>query len=361
MQRPPAAARQPASRRRVRAAARVKRGVRGLSPPEAMAESSSREVIASIYCRMAAAPAPESRPERLDPRALDRAWARLAAQAAPPWLHGEIARRLSERLAIVKQVPVHVFDWWSELGAGAALLAQAYPKATITGVLRPGSATVPAPVESAAIAATPAWRRWLGLGAAGPRAIAQSAVPPAQAQLVWSNMSLHWAQDAPTLMREWQRALVVDGFLMFTTLGPGTLVALRDLYRSNGWGTPYAPWTDMHDLGDMLVEAGFADPVMDQETLRLTWSSAQAALDELRTLGMNTDAARFAGLRTPRWRERLLAALGAQVDAQGRVVLEFEIVYGHAFKPVPRAKLSEHTQVGLDDMKAMLSRGRQPR
>ena len=312
---------------------------------------------------MAAAPTPESRPERLDPRALDRAWARLAAQPAPPWLHGEIARRMSERLSIVKQVPLHVFDWWSELGGGTPLLAQAYPKATITGVLRPESATtaVPLPAESAAIAATPAWRRWLGLGASGPRAIAQSAVPPAQAQLVWSNMSLHWARDAPTLMREWQRALVVDGFLMFTTLGPGTLVALRDLYRGHGWGTPYAPWTDMHDLGDMLVEAGFADPVMDQETLRLTWSSPQAALVELRALGMNTDAARFTGLRTPRWRERLLAALGAHVDGQGRVALEFEIVYGHAFKPVPRARLAAQTQVGLDDMKSMLSRGRQPR
>ena len=326
-----------------------------------MAGASGREVIASIYCRMAAAPTPESRPERLDPRALDRAWARLAAQPAPPWLHGEIARRMSERLSIVKQVPQHVFDWWSELGGGAPLLAQAYPKATVTGVLRPESATTPAPVQAAAIAATPAWRRWLGLGASGPRAIAQSAVPPAQAQLVWSNMSLHWAQDAPALMREWQRALVVDGFLMFTTLGPGTLVALRDLYRAHGWGTPYAPWTDMHDLGDMLVEAGFADPVMDQETLRLTWSSAQAALAELRTLGMNTDGARFAGLRTPRWRERLLAALGAHADRQGRVVLEFEIVYGHAFKPVPRARLAAQTQVGLDDMKSMLSRGRQPR
>jgi malonyl-CoA O-methyltransferase len=308
---------------------------------------------------MAATPTPESRPERLDPRALDRAWARLAAQPAPPWLHAEIARRMGERLSIVKQVPVHVFDWWSELGAGAELLAQAYPKATVTGVLRPGAVeAMPAAATAPAVAATPAWRRWLGLGTSGPRAIAQSAVPPAQAQLVWSNMSLHWAQDAPTLMREWQRALVVDGFLMFATLGPGTLVALNEIYRTHGWGTPYAPWTDMHDLGDMLVEAGFADPVMDQETLRLTWSSPQAALAELRTLGMNTDAARFAGLRTPRWRERLLQALGARVDAQGRVLLEFEVVYGHAFKPVPRVKLAAQTQVGLDDMKSMLSRGR---
>ncbi len=311
---------------------------------------------------MAASPPSESRPERLDPRALDRAWARLAAQPAAPWLHGEVARRLGERLAIVKQVPVHVFDWWSELGGSGALLAQSYPKATVTGVLRPASSDVAqAAVAADSPVAAPAWKRWLGLAASGPRAIAQSAVPPGQAQLVWSNMSLHWAPDAPALMREWQRALVVDGFLMFTTLGPGTLQPLRDLYRAHAWGTPYAPWTDMHDLGDMLVEAGFADPVMDQETLRLTFSTPQAAIAELRTLGMNTDAARFSGLRTPRWREKLLAALGAKVDRDGRVVLEFEIVYGHAFKPVPRAKLAEHTQVGLDDMKAMLSRGRQPR
>ncbi len=311
---------------------------------------------------MAAAPTTESRPERLDRRAADRAWARLAGLPAPPWLHDEVARRLGERLAIVKQVPQHVFDWWSELGGSAALLAQSYPKATVTGVLRPSTSAAAEPVaETASLAAVPAWKRWLGLAATGPRAIAQSAVPPGQAQLVWSNMSLHWAPDAPELMRQWQRALVVDGFLMFTTLGPGTLQGLRDLYRAHGWGTPYAPWTDMHDLGDMLVEAGFADPVMDQETLRLTFSTPQAAIAELRTLGMNTDAARFAGLRTPRWRDRLLAALGAKTDRDGRVVLEFEIVYGHAFKPVPRAKVAEQTQVGLDDMKAMLSRGRQPR
>jgi malonyl-CoA O-methyltransferase len=228
-------------------------------------------------------------------------------------------------------------------------------------VLRPQSTPPRAAAPAGAVPATPAWRRWLGLGSSGPRAIAQSAVPAGQAQLVWSNMSLHWAPDAPTLMREWQRALAVDGFLMFTTLGPGTLQSLREAYRASGWGTPHAPWTDMHDLGDMLVEAGFADPVMDQETLRLTWSSAQAALDELRTLGANDDAARFAGLRTPRWHERLLEALGAKRDAQGRVLLEFEVVYGHAFKPVPRAKVAAQTQVGLDDMKAMLNRGRPAR
>ena len=292
---------------------------------------------------------------------MDRAWSRLAAAETAPWLHGEVARRMGERLPIVRQVPQQVLDWWSELGAGAELLAKAYPKSIVTGITRPSSAGVAAAPAAGPAPAGPAWRRWLGLGRPGSRAIEQGAVPAGQAQLVWSNMSLHWAADAPTLMREWQRALVVDGFLMFSTLGPGTLVALADLYRARRWGTPYAPWTDMHDLGDMLVEAGFADPVMDQETLRLTWSSPQAALAELRTLGANTDRARLAGLRTPRWHARLLEALGAKVDAQGRVLLEFEIVYGHAFKPTPRPRVSQETAVGLEDMKSMLNRGRTQR
>ena len=70
----------------------------------------------------------------------------------------------------------------------------------------------------------------------------------------------------------------------------------------------------MHDLGDMLVEAGFADPVMDQETITLTWPSGEALLAELRQLGGNVDPRRFAGLRTPRWRSRLAEAL----EARGR-------------------------------------------
>jgi malonyl-CoA O-methyltransferase len=319
-----------------------------------------------------------SRPERLDRRALDRAWTRLASAPAAPWLHAEVARRMGERLAIVKRVPEQVLDWWGELGASQALLAAAYPSARVVEVTRPEVSTtavaastpnaVPErnpPVASAAPdaeaarrrAAVPAWRRWLGLAPAAPRALAQADVPPAASQLVWSNMGLQWAPDAPALMRDWHRALAVDGFLMFSTLGPGTLLRLRDLHARQGWGAAYPPWTDMHDLGDMLVEAGFADPVMDQETVRLTWSTPESALTELRALGANTDRTRFAGLRTPRWRAQLHEALRTLADAQGRVALEFEIVYGHAFKPLPRLRLAAETAIGLEDMKARLRGG----
>jgi malonyl-CoA O-methyltransferase len=117
---------------------------------------------------------------------------------------------------------------------------------------------------------------------------------------------------------------------------------------------------DMHDIGDLLVHAGFADPVMDQEHIALTWPSADALLDELHTLGANTSPSRHPGLRTPRWREQLRVRLQRLADREGRLRLSFEIVYGHAFNPAPRAAVAARTEVPLDAKRAMVRAGRRP-
>ena len=180
---------------------------------------------------------------------------------------------------------------------------------------------------------------------------------PASAQLVWANMMLHAVLDPPALFAQWQRALEVDGFVMFSCLGPGTLRELRALYERLGWSASTPAFVDMHDLGDMLVHAGFADPVMDQEVITLQWRDAAALLAELRGLGGNASPQRQAGLRTPRWRAKLLAEIDALADAQGRISMGFEVAYGHAFRAAPRARISDVTSVPLDDMRAMV-RGR---
>lgn len=118
-----------------------------------------------------------------------------------------------------------------------------------------------------------------------------------------------------------------------------------------------AAFVDMHDLGDMMVHAGFADPVMDQETLHLHWSDARSMLDELRGLGGNVSPARFAGLRTPRWARRLEALLQS-VALDGRPGMSFEIVYGHAFKAAPRASVSSQTSISMEQMRQMVRSSR---
>jgi malonyl-CoA O-methyltransferase len=141
---------------------------------------------------------------------------------------------------------------------------------------------------------------------------------------------------------------------MFSTFGPGTLQSLHERYAARGWPPPAAALVDMHDLGDMLIEAGFAEPVMDQETVTLNWPDAEALLAELRTLGGNADLARAGGLRTPRWRRELLAVL--QPAAESRPALEFEVVYGHAIRPRPRLPMAAETRVGLEAMRSILRR-----
>jgi malonyl-CoA O-methyltransferase len=279
---------------------------------------------------------------------------RLNRAATPPWLHGEVARRMSERLPIVKLQPASVIDWGSFVGGSSAWLRAAYPQARLTAV-EPDAARRDA---TAAALALPWWSpaRWSGKASL---AVTPAEVGVGQGQLLWANMGLHGVIDPQAEMQQWHRALAVDGFLMFATLGPGTLGGLRALYATQAWPTPFAPFVDMHDLGDMLLHAGFADPVMDQEQITLTWPTAAAALAELRGLGGNVALDRAGGLRTPRWRARLGEQLLARCGRDGRVALDFEIVYGHAFRPAPKARLAAETSIALDDMRAM-TRTRRP-
>ena len=178
--------------------------------------------------------------------------------------------------------------------------------------------------------------------------------------MVWANMLLHHVCEPLALMRQWHAQLAVDGILMFSTLGPGSLPSLRRLYRAEAWGQAMADLVDMHDIGDQLVEAGFADPVMDQEIVSLTWSSPLAALQELRSLGSNVSPTRQPGLRTPRWHACLLKAIekDAQQAGLSRITLEFELVYGHAFKAPPVHRVEPQTHIALDDMRDSLRRKR---
>ena len=301
-------------------------------------------------------PAERSARRPLDAAALSRVLRRLHGADAAPWLHGEVARRMAERLAVVKLQPQCVIDWGAFLGASQPLLAAAYPRARRVAV-------EPDPLRRAAAAAAPGspWWRLRRGGAAAPLVLAEADVGAGQGQLLWSNMGLHGAIDPQAVMSAWHRALAVDGFLMFSTLGPGSLEGLRRLYRQRGWPVPHAPFVDMHDLGDMLIESGFADPVMDQETITLNWASGAALLTELRQLGGNVDPRRHAGLRTPRWRSALAAGLEAAAAAPGRPQLEFEIVYGHAFRVAPRPRVSAETALPLDDLRAMVRAGRPQR
>jgi malonyl-CoA O-methyltransferase len=301
---------------------------------------------------------PDPSPKRtrhIDEVAVQRALRRLASQATAPWLHQEVARRMAERLAIIKLQPERLVDWWSFTGAGAEVLAAAYPKSQRLGV----EPTQDLCDRSQQIHAKPWWslRRSAADRATVVLDSAFEASLTEPTQLVWANMMLHAVADPPTLLNRWQRALSADGFVMFSCLGPDTLRELSALYRRLGWPAPTMNFVDMHDLGDMLVRAGFADPVMDQETLKLSWADASALLAELKTLGGNASPDRMAGLRTPRWKAKLAAELAHLQGPDGRLYLSFEVAYGHAFKALPKTSPATQTEVSLDTMRTLVRTG----
>lgn len=284
-------------------------------------------------------------PPTIDPIAAER-WQQAPANESP-WLHEEVARRMQERLEWIKVQPSSWVHWQPLRGGLQAhgLITQRYPKAACTLLETTGAAA-----ERAAKAlVAPRWKpqAWLQPKTSVVTQVAQPA------QMLWSNMSLHMAADPQGLMAQWHQALAVDGFLMFSCLGPDTLKELQTLYKALGWPAPAHDFTDMHDWGDMLIGAGFAEPVMDVERITLTFETPERLLQELRGLGRNLHNGRFAALRGRGWHRQLLQALGRQP-----LQLSFEVIYGHAFKPAPRLSVSAHSEISLDSMRAALARGR---
>jgi malonyl-CoA O-methyltransferase len=259
----------------------------------------------------------------VDARVARRRFERAAGSyAKASRLEAEVGSRMLERLDYVKLAPRRVLD----AGAGPRQrgLARRYPQAALVDVdfslamLREGSG----------------WKDLFRRRAAVCADMARLPFAAGGIDLVWSNMALHWAADPQAALRDFHRVLATDGLLMFSTLGPDTLAELR---AAAGAAHVHA-FADMHDLGDMLVGAGFAAPVMDMERLTLVYGSGAALLADLRASGQTSaraDAPR--GLAGRRFRAALEAGLAAQMR-DGKLPATFEIVYGHAWKaPLRRA------------------------
>jgi malonyl-CoA O-methyltransferase len=263
---------------------------------------------------------------------------------------------MADRLRWFRQQPTSWLHWEPQTGGVKAhqRLQALLPQAC-------GQVTAHDTRQAVAMLAPPPVRSWSPLSWTR-RSRLKLADEDTRVDMLWANMVLHLEPQPQRLLRRWNAHINTQGFLMFSCLGPDTLRELRAVYEAHLWPVPHHPFTDMHDWGDMLVHSGFAEPVMDMERLTLTYSSGAALLDDLRGLGRNLHAGRPAGLRSRQWRQRLISALEAGLprDADGRLRLTVEVVYGHAFKAPPRpAKgLSGETAVAIDDMRAMLRAGR---
>ena len=149
--------------------------------------------------------------------------------------------------------------------------------------------------------------------------------------LVWSNLALQWAHDLEATLKNFHRTLAPGGLLMFATFGPDTLKELRTAFAAIDDAPHVNRFIDLHDIGDMLIHAGFASPVMEMEMLKLTYSDLKTLMRDLKGIGAhNAAAARNRGLLGKSAWARLEHAYEAH-RLEGRLPATFEVIYGHAW------------------------------
>ena len=294
-------------------------------------------------------------PRDVDPQAVRRGFARAAATYdAGAALQREIGARMAQRLDVVKLAPAAILDAGCGTGEAVGELAARYPAARVLAL------DIALPMVAAARQRARA-RRSVLARLLRPLATGRLVYAPAficgdinalpfagvSLDLVWSNLALQWVNDVPRALAEFRRVLRVGGLLSFTTFGPDTLREVRSAFAGVDGSTHTNRFVDMHDIGDMLVHAGFADPVMDMEYVTLTYDTPRALLAELKAIGAtNRTRGRPHGLMGRKRFARVLARL-ERACKDGRIPATFEVVYGHAWKGEPRTTTEGHPIVRL--------------
>ncbi len=276
-------------------------------------------------------------PDWPDARAARRFFDRAARTVdSADVLAREVERRMQERLELVRIEPSRILDLGCGTGQGVQGLRDRYPQADVIGV------DFSEAMLSVARQRRSAPARWLdrltGRGAAwlcsdfGRLPFAEGSI-----DLAWSNLALAWAVDPPRMFGELHRTLKPGGLLMFSSYGPDTLREMRTAFAAADDLPHTHRFVDMHDLGDMLVESGFATPVMDMETITLTYADFASMAADLRCTGqVNASAGRRRGLTGRESHERVVKAY-ENLRRDGSLPVTFEIVYGHAWRGEPRA------------------------
>lgn len=169
--------------------------------------------------------------------------------------------------------------------------------------------------------------------------------------VVWSNLALHWHPMPDLVLAEWRRVLRVGGLCMFSCFGPDTMVELRRAFAEVDHDPHILPFVDMHDFGDMSVHAGLATPVMDMEKITIRYGKVEQLLSDVRALGGNPLLNRKKGLFGKSAYAKLLSLLEGNRGEDGRIPLTFEVIYGHAFKPLAKKLASGESIIRFENNK----------
>ena len=251
-------------------------------------------------------------------------------------LQREIGNRILERLEIIRLAPDTILDIGAGTGVFTHALGKRYKKSRVIAYdIAPRMLQRARNRNGRINALLNKWNNKHSFlcGDAEHLPLADQSI-----DLIFSNVALQWCTDLEHTFAEFRRVLKPGGLLMFSTFGPDTLKELRDSWRAADSQTEQNihvhDFIDMHDVGDAMLRAGMADPVMDMETFTLTYADAYQLMRELKTLGAHNVASQRRHSLTGKIRVKNMTAAYEQFRIDGMLPATYEVVYGHAWAPV---------------------------
>jgi malonyl-CoA O-methyltransferase len=282
----------------------------------------------------------------LEPRRVRHSFDRAAkTYDAAAVLHAEVRENLLARLQLTTLNPSVVLDAGAGTGHAARALKRRYPKARVVAL-----DSSPQMLHEAA-----RQQSWLRPFA---RVCADAGLLPladASVDLIVSNLMLQWC-DPDAVFAEFRRVLAPHGLLSFSAFGPDTLRELRTAWGQVDSHSHVHHFIDMHDLGDALVRAGFASPVLDVERYILKYLTVRKVAEDLKATGAhNATTGRAKGLTGA----RKFAAMQAAYEnfrQDGRLPATYEVVFAHAWVPAQSSRRDprDGTSVSLEEIKREL-------
>lgn len=271
---------------------------------------------------MKAVPSPGAETGGLDHKAVRRAFDR----ASPDYdsaavLQAEVRQRLLARLEFIAVKPEVILDLGAGTGHASRALKNRFPTARVIALdIAPGMLREARRQQG--------WRRRFMRVCADANRLP---LPTGSVDFVISNLMLQWCDPPDAVFAEVQRVLRPGGLFSFTSFGPDTLFELRRAWAQVDDHPHVHRFIDMHDLGDALVRARLAEPVLDVEHFTLTYTDALSLMRELKTLGARNAARdRPPGL-TSRGHLDQVAAAYETFRREGRLPATYEVVYGQAW------------------------------
>lgn len=151
-------------------------------------------------------------------------------------------------------------------------------------------------------------------------------------ELIWSNLALQWCNDIKQTFAEAHRVLQPAGLFMFSTFGPNTLKELRQAFRHIDNYSHVNRFIDTRDISDILIQNGFAAPVMDVEYITVAYDDVITVMRDLKAIGAhNVTKGRRRGLTgKAAWQKAINYYETLRIEE--KIPATFEVVYGHAWK-----------------------------